>query len=1061
LQPRPFAQPAKAESVPTLEDTQVQLEHAQHFGHHLANFASSSPEPPPAIIQPKLTIGAPGDKYEQEADRVAQQVVQRIHMPKPAAPSPAQPASAVQREPNPIQHDLQLQPLVQREEVAEEDELQMKPILQRKTEAGAVDASTELESAIQQSRGSGQPMADTIRQPMEHAFGNVDFSGVKVHTDSQSDQLNRSIQAKAFTTGQDIFFRQGAYQPGNSGGQELLAHELTHVVQQNGYLSRSALPPSQKTTEHRLLAFEKSNNYKLHQANISTVQCHSEAALKAQITASSLEDDEETIQTKRISLQHPPQGIQRHSTEHEEETIQTKRISFQHPPQGIQRHSIKPNGKTSHTVRLEEATLTGSSQIQRHSEAALKAQITASSLEDDEETIQTKHISHLSEGIQRHPIEPNRDIFHEASFGERKIDEMKSIVQDPTLIQSVRDALSNLVTNTLNGPDLQTKLQQIQTAQWELVDDVSPLNPAQVKGGKISFYYYHANWYNPDGSPRTNFIKSCMIHEGLHYISHKHQGFQELVPEVLNPLNPSSAETLDEAVTDKIGAEIAEEVLETSEPYTTNYWNLQARRGLDYHMTFKGLEILSTGSPKLWLGKMVDIICAKTNLTWETIKRAYLSDDVQSQTIQQEIHAKQSQIMDAWKEENRLALEAQLKGHAIEKDEWKTILTKSVKEADQEAEERARNTPSGIESNITKEQVKGLVEASLEWETQESHEVVASNDLRSCKGVNDWKVVRENTPHIAPPGGPSKKNSAWDESIQETKWGLGGKAPNTANVHEPTNDPHSQEWTSLNIPDLVLKEYVRKANLLLGKVDTRYPMGWIIIPHTPDKPQDQWLKAGSPFSTYPPASISLLQAKLKNESLSSLTGANPQAAARTVVAGFGGGGYEANGEVGILNIEHVNFSTVVHEMGHHKQNKDQGFNEQSINQVKGVFPLLDLHNILISENKIAASELQKNSNSDPIVRLRYTSTPVRQPISEWVKISANVKAESENYKRFKARLIVKGGPILKLLLDIEKELADNPQLYPGNVPFLFKNYMIDEIAKSQPKVLVEPTDVGI
>jgi hypothetical protein len=68
---------------------------------------------------------------------------------------------------------------------------------------------------------------------MGQAMG-ADFSGVTIHTDSQSDQLNRSIQAKAFTTGQDIFFRQGAYQPGGRDGQELIAHELTHVVQQNG-----------------------------------------------------------------------------------------------------------------------------------------------------------------------------------------------------------------------------------------------------------------------------------------------------------------------------------------------------------------------------------------------------------------------------------------------------------------------------------------------------------------------------------------------------------------------------------------------------------------------------------------------------------------------------------------------------------------------------------------------------------------------------------------------------------------------------------------------------------
>jgi hypothetical protein len=109
----------------------------------------------------------------------------------------------------------------------------MKPMLQLQGGHGGMAATPELESSIQRLRGSGQPLADTVREPMERAFG-ADFSGVKVHTDAQSDQLNQSIQAKAFTTGGDIFFREGAYDPQSRGGQELIAHELTHVVQQTG-----------------------------------------------------------------------------------------------------------------------------------------------------------------------------------------------------------------------------------------------------------------------------------------------------------------------------------------------------------------------------------------------------------------------------------------------------------------------------------------------------------------------------------------------------------------------------------------------------------------------------------------------------------------------------------------------------------------------------------------------------------------------------------------------------------------------------------------------------------
>ncbi|MFN6559710.1 MAG: DUF4157 domain-containing protein, partial [Nostoc sp. ChiSLP01] len=117
------------------------------------------------------------------------------------------------------------------EEEEEEEELQMSSMVQRQGEAGMA-ASPNLEASINQAKGKGQPMADDIRFRMEQAFG-ADFSRVKVHTDSQSDELNQSIQARAFTTGEDVFFRQGEYNPGSRGGQELLAHELTHVVQQN------------------------------------------------------------------------------------------------------------------------------------------------------------------------------------------------------------------------------------------------------------------------------------------------------------------------------------------------------------------------------------------------------------------------------------------------------------------------------------------------------------------------------------------------------------------------------------------------------------------------------------------------------------------------------------------------------------------------------------------------------------------------------------------------------------------------------------------------------------
>lgn len=99
--------------------------------------------------------------------------------------------------------------------------------------AGETEATPEVEAAIEQARGGGRSLDSGIQRQMESAFG-TNFSGVRVHTDSTADTLNQSLSARAFTTGQDIFFRQGEYNPGSSSGKELLAHELTHVVQQTG-----------------------------------------------------------------------------------------------------------------------------------------------------------------------------------------------------------------------------------------------------------------------------------------------------------------------------------------------------------------------------------------------------------------------------------------------------------------------------------------------------------------------------------------------------------------------------------------------------------------------------------------------------------------------------------------------------------------------------------------------------------------------------------------------------------------------------------------------------------
>ncbi|HAX90316.1 MAG TPA: hypothetical protein DCY91_29780 [Cyanobacteria bacterium UBA11370] len=194
----------------------------EELGESESSGKSETPHTLP--IQAKLTIGEANDPYEQEADRVAAQVVQRIHAPETKTGGEGQ---------------------VQRVEMGEDEEVMRKSVgesiqrvelsqLNAKSDSGnSAEASAELEGAIEGARGSGQPLDESVKEPMEREFG-ADFSGVRVHTDGTADELNQSIQAYAFTTGQDVFFREGAYDPLSRGGQELLAHELTHVVQQKG-----------------------------------------------------------------------------------------------------------------------------------------------------------------------------------------------------------------------------------------------------------------------------------------------------------------------------------------------------------------------------------------------------------------------------------------------------------------------------------------------------------------------------------------------------------------------------------------------------------------------------------------------------------------------------------------------------------------------------------------------------------------------------------------------------------------------------------------------------------
>lgn len=179
----------------------------------------------PAGIQTKLTVGAPDDVYEREADQTADRVVRGMH----AEPSGGGAGAGISRKPI-FESENDPADTIQRKCAACEKEEKV----QKKAAGGAAAAaSPAIESGISRSKGSGSALPSATRSQMESSFG-TDLSGVRIHQDSGARQMNKDLNAQAFTHGKDIYFDSGKYSPGSSEGKHLLAHELTHVVQQTG-----------------------------------------------------------------------------------------------------------------------------------------------------------------------------------------------------------------------------------------------------------------------------------------------------------------------------------------------------------------------------------------------------------------------------------------------------------------------------------------------------------------------------------------------------------------------------------------------------------------------------------------------------------------------------------------------------------------------------------------------------------------------------------------------------------------------------------------------------------
>lgn len=179
-----------------------------------------------AAGQPKLRVGAADDRYEREADAVAGEVLSRLGGGLHSGGGAAEGSGGGHR------HDHDHGQHLDEEETPVG---RMVSRLQRKAKdpigAEGGDLDSETETTITAARTGGQSLPGGTRRSMEGAFG-ANFSGVRVHRGEQAAALNDAVGARAFTVGSDIFLGRSTPDLASPGGQSLIAHELTHTIQQ-------------------------------------------------------------------------------------------------------------------------------------------------------------------------------------------------------------------------------------------------------------------------------------------------------------------------------------------------------------------------------------------------------------------------------------------------------------------------------------------------------------------------------------------------------------------------------------------------------------------------------------------------------------------------------------------------------------------------------------------------------------------------------------------------------------------------------------------------------------
>lgn len=227
-------------------------------------------------VMAKVKMGTPGDKFEKEADATADKVVNKTsggsenvqamqeeekvqQQPLASGISSVQKKDLAGEEQEPVQAKEDEESVQAKGESEQEESVQMmeeeepvqakedeepiqakedeEPVQTKAVATPRPKSANSIESKLKTTKGGGQKLNGKAKNEMESGFG-ADFSNVNIHTDGKAAEMSDQIGAQAFTHGNDVYFNQGKFDPSSTEGKHLLAHELTHTIQQSGMVQK-------------------------------------------------------------------------------------------------------------------------------------------------------------------------------------------------------------------------------------------------------------------------------------------------------------------------------------------------------------------------------------------------------------------------------------------------------------------------------------------------------------------------------------------------------------------------------------------------------------------------------------------------------------------------------------------------------------------------------------------------------------------------------------------------------------------------------------------------------